>query len=68
IKRGYMDLYIIGNGFDIAHNLPTKYWDFRNFLDQVYPEFLNQFEEAYDIYPGMSTITKQNLLWNQFEG
>ena len=23
-----MKLYIIGNGFDLGHNLHTKYWDF----------------------------------------
>ena len=26
-------MLIIGNGFDLAHNLPTKYIDFINFLD-----------------------------------
>ncbi len=25
-------LYIIGNGFDLSHNLPTKYSDFREYL------------------------------------
>ena len=62
-----MDLYIIGNGFDLAHDLPTSYWNFRSFLEQSNPDFLKQFEEKYDIYPGMNETTKQNLLWNQFE-
>ena len=26
------NLFIIGNGFDIAHGLPTKYADFKNIL------------------------------------
>lgn len=30
-------LFIIGNGFDIAHNLPTKYSDFQNYLMENYP-------------------------------
>lgn len=27
-----MTLYILGNGFDLAHKLPTAYWDFRTYL------------------------------------
>ena len=27
-----MKLYIIGNGFDLAHNIPTKYWDFMTYV------------------------------------
>lgn len=27
------DLWILGNGFDIAHGLPTSYEDFYNFMD-----------------------------------
>ena len=26
------NLYIIGNGFDLAHKMKTSYCDFRNFL------------------------------------
>ncbi len=26
------NLYVIGNGFDIAHNYPTRYADFREWL------------------------------------
>lgn len=62
-----MKLFIIGNGFDIGHGLPTGYWDFRTFLDLVYPEFLRSFEEHYDIYPGMSADAKKKTLWSRFE-
>ena len=31
-------LFIIGNGFDIAHGIPTKYRDFREFIIKLYPE------------------------------
>lgn len=62
-----MKLFIIGNGFDIGHGLPTKYWDFRTFLDLVHPEFLKSFEEHYDIYPGMSDEAKKKTLWSRFE-
>ena len=28
-----MNILIIGNGFDLAHNLPTTYKDFLKFID-----------------------------------
>ena len=33
-------LFIIGNGFDIAHGIPTKYSDFRSFLIDLFPDAL----------------------------
>ena len=45
------NLYIIGNGFDIAHGLDTRYWKLREFIEKRDPNFLMQFEELYDIYP-----------------
>lgn len=42
-------LYIIGNGFDIAHGLDTEYWDFRSFLSDNYPQLLENFEYWYDV-------------------
>lgn len=33
-------LFIIGNGFDIAHGIPSKYNDFRKYLVKNYPEAL----------------------------
>lgn len=31
-----MNILIIGNGFDLAHGLPTKYADFLKFIDFFY--------------------------------
>lgn len=62
-----MKLYIIGNGFDIAHGLPTQYWDFRKYLEKVDYDFLRAFEMRYYIYPNMSDEAKKNLLWNELE-
>lgn len=45
------NLYIIGNGFDIAHGLDTRYWKLREFIEERDPNFLMQFEELYDIHP-----------------
>lgn len=33
-------LFIAGNGFDIAHGIPTTYGDFRNYVIDQYPEAL----------------------------
>lgn len=62
-----MKLYIIGNGFDIGHGLHTQYWDFRTCLENLYPEFLQAFEEHYYIYPNTPKEKKSTLLWNEFE-
>lgn len=32
-----MDILLIGNGFDLAHDLPTTYKDFLDFLEKVHP-------------------------------
>ena len=38
-------LVITGNGFDIAHGIPTKYCDFRNFVIKKYPNALKYRDE-----------------------
>jgi hypothetical protein len=60
-------LFIIGNGFDRAHGLPTGYWDFRTYLENMYPEFLHAFEQHYEIYPRTDDAAKKKLLWNELE-
>ena len=62
-----MKLFIIGNGFDIGHSLPTRYWDFRTYLENRYPDFLYAFEERYYLYPKMPDEKKAELLWNELE-
>lgn len=67
-------LYIIGNGFDLAHDLPTKYADFRDWLKDVhyeieknndYTDFMVSMEQifAHSSYNDGSTIE----LWSDFE-
>lgn len=49
-------LFIIGNGFDLAHGIPTKYNDFRKYIIELYPEALEfrdeiiHLEECKEIY------------------
>lgn len=38
-------LFIIGNGFDIAHGIPTAYCNFRSFVIDMYPEALDLRDE-----------------------
>lgn len=40
-------LYIIGNGFDIHHNINSTYRDFRDWLEEKYPRVLEDIEDVY---------------------
>lgn len=74
-------LFIIGNGFDIAHGFNTKYSDFRSFLIDLYPEALRLKDEIVylndfiDIDPNefaveilLNTMDKAaGENWNNFE-
>ena len=43
-----MDLYIVGNGFDINENLNTKYKDFYNYLVENCSDLLDELKLFYD--------------------
>lgn len=52
-------LYIVGNGFDLYHNLPTSYSDFKRWLSQNgYEDFANHLEEHFN---------SNHELWTDFE-
>lgn len=64
-------LFFIGNGFDLAHNLPTKYLNFKEYLENNYQESENinptinisstimpDGEEKYDVYEVVSLLNK----------
>lgn len=53
-------LYIIGNGFDLHHKLPTEYKDFNNFVINNQTSLKDEFEEYF------SFSLKDNL-WSDFE-
>lgn len=55
-----MKLYIIGNGFDIAHGLPSKYSDFYAYLTQNREDVLEEMEQYY-------YIGSDSNLWSDFE-
>lgn len=56
----FVNLFILGNGFDLGHDIPTRYGDFRNYLRIEEPCFLDNFERAY--YIGIPE------LWANLEG
>ncbi|WP_270428062.1 bacteriophage abortive infection AbiH family protein [Fusobacterium mortiferum] len=73
-------LFIIGNGFDIAHGLPTRYVDFRKFLEKSDFSFFERIFEIYrysfkrKIHPVTHEVLNLNgnedeydLLWKDFE-
>lgn len=54
-------LYIIGNGFDLFHNLTTSYSDFHKFVTTNIEDLENLFEEYFKIKTG------NEKLWTDFE-
>ena len=42
-----MNLVIIGNGFDLAHGLPTKYADFHNYLEKTNPNCIDRLDSLF---------------------
>lgn len=69
-----MNILIIGNGFDLAHQLPTQYSDFLNFV-KAYKErsdgpFLDVIEQfritKKEIYEEIEKLLKKNVLIEYF--
>lgn len=56
-------LYIIGNGFDLAHEMPTRYSDFKQWL--IENGRIDVIHELQSAFP----VQKENdyLLWSEFE-
>lgn len=65
-KLTIMNIIVIGNGFDLAHGLPTKYTDFLGFV-KVLKIVLEEKNENYDcidrcnINVQIKTILKENI-------
>lgn len=54
-------LYIIGNGFDLYHGLPSRYADFHRYVEENDPELLEQLGSYFDFQ------VDENYLWSNFE-
>lgn len=70
-KRGwekiYMKLFVIGNGFDLAHGLKTKYEDFREYLEEYGEKFLYDLEGMYGFCRESNRECIKKCLWEKFE-
>lgn len=62
-----MRLFIIGNGFDKAHGLPTGYMDFRDYLEKEDYEYLAALESPYGYVPESKRDHVEKYLWKEFE-
>lgn len=66
-----MKLYIIGNGFDLHHELDTSYFSFGDYLrkkDRDIYDHLVEFMGFTDLPPSLSAVDKsKHSLWSDFE-
>ena len=64
-------LFIIGNGFDLNHGLPTRYTDFMNFMKSNHPDVSENFITGIKKYslPYFDQMDKiqEDILWNDME-
>ncbi|PJJ67337.1 bacteriophage abortive infection AbiH family protein [Chryseobacterium geocarposphaerae] len=58
-------LYIIGNGFDRYHDLPTNYSDFHIFVNKTNHDLENTFEEYFTF--NVKQSSNNQYLWTNFE-
>lgn len=56
-----MKLYIIGNGFDLHHGLPTSYGDYKRFLNKKYARTVQDYEDFVGIH------NKKKEAWKDIE-
>ena len=59
-----MKLYILGNGFDLAHGLPTNYHDYYDYLVKQEETW---FIKMLEYYFGNVPQHPHNILWSQLE-
>ena len=69
-KGAIMTILVIGNGFDLAHHLPTRYCDFLNFIrafispgDDGYSSFIKETKENNErLYSEIQSLIENNIL------
>lgn len=44
-----MKIYYLGNGFDLFHKLPTRYFDFKIYFKNNFSGFYNKFIKMYGL-------------------
>lgn len=69
------DLYLIGNGFDLFHGLPSDYYYFGCYLIKNYPEFYSELGRMYGFKTMIGShfleefedAVEYDLFWSKFE-
>ena len=69
-----MTILVIGNGFDLAHHLPTQYCDFLNFIkafnnpgNDDYSSFIKEIKENNEsLYLEIQSLIENNILIENF--
>ncbi len=62
-----MELFIIGNGFDLAHILKTSYGDFRDYIEEEDWSYLEALENMYGFCIDSKKEWVKEYLWKDFE-
>lgn len=62
--RNAMKIYILGNGFDIKHKLPTQYSNFKKYIENKNPALHDQISTAFADTIGVEDI---EVMWSNFE-
>lgn len=62
-----MNLFVIGNGFDLAHGLETSYGDFRDYLEEKDWSYLESLENMYGFSCNSKKQWVKEYLWRDFE-
>ena len=44
---GLTHIYVIGNGFDLLHGIPSRYKDFKLWIEYNHPDLLNRLQKYY---------------------
>lgn len=59
-----MKILVIGNGFDLEHDLPTRYWDFMKFIEgyKVLKSFPKEHLERLPVFSQLNKNIKEYLL------
>lgn len=62
-----MELFVIGNGFDIAHGLKTTYGNFRDYIEEKDWSYLEALENMYGFCIDSKKELVKEYLWRDFE-
>lgn len=60
-----MNIYYIGNGFDLAHGLKTNYLDFKEYFKKNNFEFYEKFIELYGLRSNIRMDRNEDIIYDE---